>query len=250
MKTRLLGVMFAALFSGSAMAADMPVYKVPPPIYFSWTGCYIGAHAGGLWARKDWIERTPAAPAFGQSLGDHDANGVVAGVQVGCDYQFAGGFVIGIQGDYGWTNAKGSDGIGSTFNTTIRSLATVTGRFGYAWDRFLGYVKGGAAWERDDHWLLVGSTGFVGVSPTTNVTRSGWTIGVGGEYAFTDFVSAFVEYNYYDFGTRDVDFPSFVVNGVIIDSSIRGIKETKSVARAGLNFRLGSWGKTPVAAKY
>lgn len=82
------------------------------------------------------------------------------------------------------------------------------------------------------------------------MTRSGWTVGVGGEYAFTDFVSAFVEYNYYNFGTRNVDFPSFVVEGVTIDASTRGIKETKSVARAGLNFRLGGWGKTPVAAKY
>ena len=27
----------------------------------------------------------------------------------------------------------------------------VTGRIGYVWDRFLGYVKGGAAWERDNY---------------------------------------------------------------------------------------------------
>jgi hypothetical protein len=30
-----------------------------------------------------------------------------------------------------------------TSNT--KSLASVTGRVGYAWDRFLGYVKGGGA---------------------------------------------------------------------------------------------------------
>jgi hypothetical protein len=28
------------------------------------------------------------------------------------------------------------------------------------------------------------------------------------------------------------------------------INETKSVVRAGFNFRFGGWGKTPVAARY
>ena len=42
-----------------AMAADMraaPVYtkaSMMAPV-FSWTGCYIGGNAGGLWATKDW----------------------------------------------------------------------------------------------------------------------------------------------------------------------------------------------------
>ena len=39
-----------------------PVYKAPPPSVpvWSWTGCYAGGHAGGLWAKQDdWIVRTP-----------------------------------------------------------------------------------------------------------------------------------------------------------------------------------------------
>jgi outer membrane immunogenic protein len=43
---------------GLALAADMPIAtKAPmlPPI-FSWTGCYLGAHVGGGWARKDVID--------------------------------------------------------------------------------------------------------------------------------------------------------------------------------------------------
>ena len=39
----------------------------------------------------------------------------------------------------------------TTDQSNIRSLASVTGRVGYAWDRFLLYVKGGGAWERDDY---------------------------------------------------------------------------------------------------
>src|ERR1700693_709220 len=41
------GAMRGALAVGSAMAADMPVkppyLKAPPPMAYSWTGCYINA---------------------------------------------------------------------------------------------------------------------------------------------------------------------------------------------------------------
>jgi outer membrane immunogenic protein len=59
-------------------------------------------------------------------------------------------------------------------------------------------------------------------------------VGIGGEYAFTNFVSGFVEYNYYDFGDRNV---TFIQN----DGSTftEGIKETKNVVKAGLNLRFG-----------
>ena len=82
-------------------------------------------------------------------------------LQAGCNYQFAGGFVVGIQGDYDWANAGFSrDTRGFFFNNPstidfrVKSVASVTGRIGYAWDRFLGYVKGGGAWERDEHRRL------------------------------------------------------------------------------------------------
>src|SRR5439155_20716332 len=49
--------------AGPATAADMrlPVYKAAPIVpVWSWSGCYVGGHAGGLWAKsKDWIVRTP-----------------------------------------------------------------------------------------------------------------------------------------------------------------------------------------------
>ena len=89
--------------AGPAIAADMrlPVYKAPPVVpVWSWSGCYLGGHAGGLWAKsKDWIVRTPGGAFYGQSLGEHALDSWLGGAQAGCDYQFAGGFVIGIQGD-------------------------------------------------------------------------------------------------------------------------------------------------------
>ena len=242
MRKFLLGTALLMVLVSPAIAADMrtPVYKVPPPVVpvWSWTGCYVGGHAGGLWAeQKEWIVRTPGGDFFGQSLGGHDADSWVGGVQAGCDYQFAGGFVIGIQGDYALTDAEGGHDsaleFGVAYHSKVKSLATATGRLGYAWDRFLGYVKGGGAWERDDYWA---TTIVVGTAYTARETRSGWTIGVGGEYAFTNFLSGFVEYNYYDFGTREIGFTPQLAG---LRPAFVDIKETKSVVRAGLNFRFG-----------
>jgi outer membrane immunogenic protein len=223
-----------------AICADMraPLYKAPLAPVWSWTGCYLGGHAGGLWAKqKDWIVRTPGGAFFGQSLGGHEADGWLGGVQAGCDYQFAGGFLIGVQGDYAWADAEGSHDstreIGVAYHSKVKSLASVTGRVGYAWERFLGYIKGGGGWERDDYWA---TTIILGTAYTARETRSAWTIGVGGEYAFTNVVSGFVEYDYFDFGTRQVAFTPQVVG---LGPAFADVKETKSVVRAGLNFRFG-----------
>jgi outer membrane immunogenic protein len=241
-KILLATVALAAMAAAPAVAADLarPVYKAPPPpppVYFSWTGCYVGGNVGGLWAHKEWSNNT--FPGSGTSF---DADSWVGGVQGGCNYQFAGGFVIGIQGDYDWSDAKGSgfdNFFAETDRTKIKSLASVTGRVGYAWDRFLGYVKGGYAWERDDHTIW-DQSGFLLAS--ASATRGGWTVGIGGEYAFTDWLSGFVEYDYYDFGTKGTSF-------VFPDGSFANvdIKETKSVAKVGLNIRFGPG---PVVAKY
>ena len=56
MKKTLLAIVAIAGLAAPAMAADMPVkYKAPPPppVYFSWTGCYVGGHIGGLWVKKE-----------------------------------------------------------------------------------------------------------------------------------------------------------------------------------------------------
>ena len=146
-------VAFFGLIAGSAGAADLPApaapaYRPPPPVvaYFNWTGGYVGGKVGGLWTNREWDDAgiSPGDPFTGQAFGSHSANDWIGGVQAGCDYQFGGGFVIGIQGDYDWTNANGSsvNNLVPAFTNQIqiRSLASGTGRVGYAWDRFLGYV--------------------------------------------------------------------------------------------------------------
>jgi len=253
-KSLLTGVALGALtLAGAAIAADLPrkapVYAPPPPPpVYSWTGCYAGANVGWGFGKNDVHQQTTAS-SLGSVVGNVnattgvDTSGAVFGGQVGCDYQFAGGWVVGIQGDYDWANADvtTTDALSTatTDNTKIRSLASVTARVGQTFGgRFLAYVKGGGAWERDDYWA---TTIVLGTAYRAGVTRSGWTVGIGGEYAFTNWLSGFAEYDYYDFGTRQNTF-SRVSNGSLF--SYTDIKETKNVFKIGLNLR---WGAGPLA---
>jgi outer membrane immunogenic protein len=234
MKRQLIaGFALSILAVVPAKAADMraaPVFTKAPMMapVFSWTGCYIGGNAGGLWAKKDWTN--VAGPAESSA----SVSNWLAGGQAGCNYQVST-WVFGIQGDYDWTNASATANdtffVATTDQTKIKSLASVTGRVGYAWDRFLGYVKGGGAWESDEYSI---TSPAVLASATASETRTGWTIGVGGEYAFTDWLTGFAEYNYYDFGTKSDTFAGTF-------ATTANIKETKSVAKAGINFKFGGW---------
>jgi len=156
--------------------------------------------------------------------------------------------VLGIQGDYHWALATG-DNQNTVLpmlddRSNLRSLASVTARVGYTADRLLVYVKGGGAWENDDYSILV--SGF----PLANAGdwRRGWTIGIGGEYAFLDFLTGFLEFDYYDFGTSTSTFNTCTValcGAVTLPVDIR---ETKGVVKVGLNFKFGP--TPPLVAQY
>jgi outer membrane immunogenic protein len=255
-----LSLCMLAASAASALAADLParVYTkapvAPPVVVYNWTGCYVGGNGGGLWVRKDW-RRTITQ----EIMGSHDADGGLGGAQAGCNYQ-TGNWVFGIQGDYAWTNASGSNiDLSQPFvqiydHSQIDGLGSVTGRAGYAWDRFLAYVKGGGAWERDRYSLYFGQVPTLtlqtlALQPGTVIstaaeTRQGWTVGVGGEYVFWKNLSGFIEYDYYGFGTRTNTFTNVNTGG----QQLYDIRERKSVVKAGLNWKF-DWAQ-PVVAKY
>jgi outer membrane immunogenic protein len=248
-KKFLLSVTALVAIGSSAMAADLAVRRAPAPAYapvpvrvFTWTGCYVGGNVGGIWAHTEWNDSV-----FG-NFGSGTASGAIGGVQGGCNYQM-GSLVLGIQGDYDWTNAKNDTsnvvltnlfgGPLITNHSQIDSLASVTGRVGYAFDRFLGYVKGGGAWMRDSLSFQAGGLAVV----TASSTRGGWTIGVGGEYAFNNWLTGFVEYDYYKF---DNDSPSALVCtpgrcGVFFTNAV-SVNTEINVVKAGLNVKFGPGG--------
>ena len=77
----------------------MPVKAPAYDRAFSWTGAYVGIYGGGGWGRSDFSG--PLAP------GAFDLSGAVAGGTLGYNYQM-GQAVLGIEGDGGWSNIRGS----------------------------------------------------------------------------------------------------------------------------------------------
>ena len=96
-------VAVAALGSASALAADLPqrpVYKAPVMVAptLTWTGCYIGGNIGGAFGDAS------ASSTGGTVSGD--GSGFAGGGQVGCDYQFSGGWVIGFRDMFDWNEQQ------------------------------------------------------------------------------------------------------------------------------------------------
>jgi outer membrane immunogenic protein len=245
MKSRFLaGLAVTALVGGSANAADLarpaPIYQPPAIAYFTWTGCYIGGNVGVLWANTDWIDRIPGDPAFGADFGSHTASGAIGGVQAGCNYQ-VGVWVLGLQGGYDWTNASGNNAnflaAALSDQTQVKTLASVTGRVGYAWDRFLGYVKAGGASVRRSYSVFFGG----GTIATASETRGGWTVGIGGEYAFLEWLTGFVEYDYYNFGSGGNTL-ACAGCGLFAAAVPFNVTTNINVFKVGLNFTMpGDW---------
>jgi outer membrane immunogenic protein len=227
----------AIAFTQIASAADLPV-KAPrsvspaPPPPYSWTGCYVGANLGGGWQKSSATFVTESGIIFNDNNGSNTGSGVVGGGQLGCDYQM-GSAVFGIQGMFDWTNMDGSNAnplfLANTLNTKAKWLATLTGRIGYAFQpQMLLYVKGGAAWVRNDYHDFSPSYDGYG-----SATRTGWTVGGGIEYAFARNWSVFAEYNYMDFGDKNVDIVDAAGGPPWVDNFKNSINEVLG----GINYR-------------
>ena len=110
MKKIFLATTLVALASGAAVAADMPVKAVTPQVQktYSWTGCYVGAGGGyGMYDQRYYGETFPGLVRTTVDA-DSGGKGWFGTVQVGCDYQFSGKWVIGAFGDYDFANISGN----------------------------------------------------------------------------------------------------------------------------------------------
>jgi outer membrane immunogenic protein len=196
----------AAAFTACAQvasAADMPVKApprpAPPPVY-NWTGFDVGGHVGYLWGRTH-VEEDGAVVEDGAPT-----NGVIGGALAGYNWQY-NQFVFGLEGDFGWTNAKGTGAVAVIVATTQAPntydfdwTSHVRGRFGYAADRWLFFVAGGLAIA--DFNFHEGAITTTIVIPTGG-TYVGWSIGGGIEYAVTQNLLARAEFLYDNFGHKD-----------------------------------------------
>jgi outer membrane immunogenic protein len=250
MKRFLFAGAFALLAGGQALAADLPpppgpaprapaVY-LPPPIQYNWTGFYIGGNLGGAWGQGSFSD------PFGNNFGASNSIKFIGGGQVGANYEFSNGALVGVEADFDWlpnngntttTTLAAGPGTPATASVTVNNqwVTTVTGRLGYAWDRLLVYGKGGGAWVGSSNPTVAVN----GVATTVSTTNSnwGWTAGAGVEYAFWGNFSARLEYDYIGLQNQSFTIPSTsaILPGDVFSGSSRNIQ----MVTLGINYKFG-----------
>jgi outer membrane immunogenic protein len=206
--------MALAASASTALAADLPTMKGPPPAPvaapYSWTGFNVGVQAGYGWgAESDDLSVTQL-----RITGDHfDANGAIGGVHVGYDQQF-GSLVLGVRGELDASGLSGSitktasypsvcfEGCSVSFRNTWQAF--LLGRAGVAFDRLLVYAVGGLA-VGDDRESVTTDVLYGPPFWTTSQTKTlyGGAIGLGAEYAFDEHWRFGAEWRYANFGRGD-----------------------------------------------
>jgi len=226
----LMGLTLALVLGSSGFAAD--VYEkapglavirpaAPPP----WTSCYFGFNIGYGWGR-------PEIQALGGST-TWASNGAIGGGQVGCDYELIGtGLVVGVRDMFSMTGMRNSATVvsgplaGSTIESSMKWVNTLTGRVGFASTFGMLYVHGGGAWSRFNIDVLAPGGAIIGQVANN---EGGYDIGVGWEIKSAPNWSAFVEYNYMNFGTSSATTST----GVNVN-----IKKDLQNVMVGINWRL------------
>jgi outer membrane immunogenic protein len=231
--------------AGAASAADLPArtYTKAPQIVqaaYDWSGFYIGINGGGAIGDVNWNSDPAPGFASGDEGGHHPSGGTVGG-QIGYRWQMSS-WVFGLEAQGNWADFKGSSAsslfLGQTNQTKIDSFGLFTGQIGYAWDRTLFYVKGGAAVTDNKYTAISTLPPLVGVD-SANETRWGAVVGVGLEYAFAPSWSLGFEYDHMFMGNHDVNSNS----GFLIADHI---KEDVDLFTVRLNYKFGG----PMMARY
>jgi outer membrane immunogenic protein len=231
MRTGLVSIMATVISLGAAQAVSaadlpvrMPIKAAPMMVNQTWTGCYIGVNVGAGIEHTDVVDEITGAPIV--SLGNTN---VVGGGQIGCDYQFAGNWVVGVQGMIDASAIKASATAPllapATLNGSMPWFATATARLGYAVaPNWLIYAKGGGAWTHINANLSAAGA----VVDTASFDQSGWTAGGGAEWMFARNWSVFAEYSYIDFTDKTVVTAS--------GANLGTVKQNMQTALIGVNF--------------
>ena len=233
MKKFLLGLVIAAAISvpaSSALAADLDVPLRPS----DWTGFYVGAFGGGMYldGTYDYVCNT-CAPVLTVNDAEMSGTGYFGGVLAGYNYQIDS-FVLGVEGDWAWgSEIASNDEIGEQTSMDFDNIATLRARAGVAFENTLIYATGGVAFVN----TTFGTANFGGESVDESSWLTGWVIGVGMEHAFTDALTARLEYMYIGLPGETYSLTNSVPNTVDIDMDFDSIQ----MVRAGLAYKFNWW---------
>lgn len=255
-KITAIGAFALALAAGSALAADLPTLKGPPPVYvppapvFSWTGFYGGANAGYAFGNNDTIRgvnfytgnlggTTPGVTGLWGF--NQDLHGVVGGGQFGYNHQFSPWLVLGVEADiqaadlrsYNSTVtpvASGLNGLVDHFGSVqstqlIDWYGSIRGRVGFmlpSMPNLMLFGTGGFAYGEVTHKFNYSdiypsvASGVIIGNLSRVDTQTGWTAGGGVEWSPLSFPMASVKIEYL---YTDLGSTS-LVNPVLLNGSL------------------------------
>jgi hemoglobin/transferrin/lactoferrin receptor protein len=175
----------------------------------NWGGFYAGAHGG-------WSSANRNASDYNFAEGDYIypfpyeyhlglAQGELAGLQAGYNFQLTNNIVLGIEGEISKANLSGKGSIVTVpstpsdsydpeqnmFRTQYNWMGAARARLGFAAGRFLLYGTAGIAVADVDT-----SESWLGAVMKDQMTMTGWTAGAGVEYAVTDKLSVRGDYSF------------------------------------------------------
>lgn len=169
-----------------------------PAAAYNWSGAYIGLDAGGSFGNYTQFDDNGRGVKI-------DVSRFTGGVYTGYNWQISN-FVAGLEADIS-NGPKGITRRGTSgpywhcgtgdCDADITYYGTVRARFGYAINRTLIYGTGGFAYGRS-------SGGIFDSDQQGHGMNTGWTLGGGAEYAFTQHIVARAEYLHVDLG--DIKF--------------------------------------------
>jgi opacity protein-like surface antigen/outer membrane protease len=253
-------------------ASDLPLPASAPA--WTWSGFYIGGQIGALGGTTTFSD--PYGPSlFGDKV---TANGFLAGLRLGYNWQMAPRWVVGIEADASYLDATGTYTcmqasttlLGSNCQVTPRALASLAGRVGFVVDpqgRTLVYGKAGAAWTNSDISVTPNNSFstanfpgavFPGAATSESTNAWGGTVGAGIERALTPAWSLSLEYDYYRFATAHVSTPDTInVTQAAVFTPVAGATSAVTpdihVVKFALNYHWGddpdaAWADAPAAA--
>jgi opacity protein-like surface antigen len=248
------GLVAVSVMTTGGLAADLPAVKSPvlkaPAALWSWSGLYVGGHIGASLSITD-IADPLGAPIYGDNV---RSPGFIGGGQIGFNHQL-GSVVLGVEADVSGVSSDGTNtcfavsGDKASSNCRVRPdlYTTVTARIGYAVDRSLFYVKGGAAWTRGTVDMFVNNNPNGVFTSSNSFVTPGWTVGAGVEYALASSWSVKFEYDYLSFRDQDVATP-YVPGNPFGTAPTTTISQHVHQFKLGLNYRLADGVNWPGSA--
>jgi outer membrane immunogenic protein len=168
-----------------------------------WGGFYAGGEVGMATGDFDWQYENPnyfntlGAAILGTGF-DHSDSGAIGGIFAGYNHQIDP-WVVGLEISAAATDIKESKPsplfATDVYTSEMNWLTKVTGRVGYAWDRWLVYAKGG--WAGADIDLILDDP-IALINANSDEFATGWTAGIGAEYMLFNNVSLGIVYDYVD----------------------------------------------------